>query len=156
VGTPDIRDAERLQGFPTDWTKPAESMGRASVRWKLVGNAVSVRASEWIGKRLAKPGKIGDFIVMPLKSEGSWPTAAWNIGDGRMHVAASEWPVRHKYQSLENFLLHPLVPLSAKATAGFLGRAERGGLRFPPSFLNTLRTHLAQVQDTKQRVARAA
>ena len=25
---PDIRDAERLQGFPEDWTKPAEELGR--------------------------------------------------------------------------------------------------------------------------------
>src|SRR5690606_35704194 len=37
VVTPDIRDAERLQGFPADWTQPAETVARKSVRWKLVG-----------------------------------------------------------------------------------------------------------------------
>src|SRR5262245_10374675 len=29
---PDIRDAERLQGFPQDWTKPAERVARGSLR----------------------------------------------------------------------------------------------------------------------------
>ena len=149
VGTPDIRDAERLQGFPTDWTKVVESVARPSARWKLVGNAVNVRAAEWIGKRLAKPGAVGDFRVRPLVSTKSWPTAAWNLGNGRVQVEASEWPVKRTYQSLDNFLRHPLVPLSIKATSGFLGRAERGGLRFPPDFLKTLRDHLATMHETQ-------
>src|SRR6185312_9475478 len=41
---PELRDAERMQGFEADWTKPAESIsgrGRGH-RWKLVGNAVTV------------------------------------------------------------------------------------------------------------------
>ncbi|NUS37571.1 MAG: DNA (cytosine-5-)-methyltransferase [Lysobacter sp.] len=143
VGTPDLRDAERLQGFPTDWTKPAEKVARTSARWKLVGNAVNVRAAEWIGKRMVDPGNVCDYDTKPLAVGKSWPTAAWNVGEGRVKVSASEWPVLRKYQSLESFLLHPLTPLSVKATAGFLGRAERGGLRFPPEFLKTLRAHLA-------------
>src|SRR5204862_5046434 len=42
IGTPEIRDAERLQGFEADWSLPAlEASGlRRSHRWKLVGNAV--------------------------------------------------------------------------------------------------------------------
>lgn len=156
VGTPDLRDAERLQGFPIDWTKPAETVARRSSRWKLVGNAVSVRAAEWIGKRMAKPGDIGDFHVAPLDPAKSWPTAAWNVGEGRMRVEASEWPVLRAYQSLESFLIHPLAPLSEKATAGFLSRAERGGLRFPPEFLRTLRNHLAGMRDAGSRTVRAA
>ncbi|WP_199268771.1 DNA cytosine methyltransferase [Cognatiluteimonas profundi] len=156
VGTPDLRDAERLQGFPSEWTKPAERVARTSARWKLVGNAVNVRAAEWIGKRLAKPGELGEFIVTPMNVGKSWPVAGWNMGDGRMQVAASEWPVVRKYQSLENFLLHPLTPLSAKATAGFLSRAERGGLRFPPQFLKTLQAHLTGMQNVTPRKARIA
>ena len=41
---PEIRDTERLQGFPADWTLPALDGGRvrSGHRWKLVGNAVSV------------------------------------------------------------------------------------------------------------------
>ena len=39
---PDIRDAERLQGFDADWTLPPSDRPAQGVRWKLVGNAVSV------------------------------------------------------------------------------------------------------------------
>ncbi|MBN8605242.1 MAG: DNA (cytosine-5-)-methyltransferase, partial [Planctomycetes bacterium] len=39
IVTPDIRDAERLQGFPADWTRLANDIGRKASRWKLVGNA---------------------------------------------------------------------------------------------------------------------
>ena len=46
VGSPDIRDAERFQGFPVDWTKAAEEIAKPSVRWKLVGNAVTVNTVE--------------------------------------------------------------------------------------------------------------
>ena len=53
---PGIRDVERLQGFEADWTAPAESVARASVRWSLVGSAVSVPVAEWLGQRLANPG----------------------------------------------------------------------------------------------------
>lgn len=44
ITTPDIRDAERLQGFEPDWTRPALDIEgvRRGHRWKLVGNAVSV------------------------------------------------------------------------------------------------------------------
>ena len=39
---PDIRDAERLQGFPEDWTVAANAdNGRTARRWALVGNAVT-------------------------------------------------------------------------------------------------------------------
>ena len=33
IVTPDIRDAERLQGFSPDWTAPAEAVVRPSWRW---------------------------------------------------------------------------------------------------------------------------
>src|SRR5690606_34087803 len=66
VVLPDIRDAERLQGFPADWTKPAEKVARPGVRWKLVGNAVSVLAAEWIGRRMVKPGRVLDFPLYAM------------------------------------------------------------------------------------------
>ena len=55
--TPDLRDAERLQGFPVDWTASAEEVAKAGERWRLVGNSVSVPAAAWIGRRLAIPGR---------------------------------------------------------------------------------------------------
>src|SRR5262245_38452626 len=45
---PDIRDAERLQGFPEGWTTSAPER----LRWSLVGNAVTVPVAQWLGRRL--------------------------------------------------------------------------------------------------------
>ena len=59
IVTPDVRDAERLQGFPANWTKPVMNVSkRVGDRWKLIGNAVSVPMARWIGKRLERPGAI--------------------------------------------------------------------------------------------------
>jgi DNA (cytosine-5)-methyltransferase 1 len=146
VVTPDIRDAERLQGFPADWTKPAELVTKKGGRWKLIGNAVSVPAAAWIGRRLRIPGLPLDFDTSPLQNNHQWPTAAWNIGEGRARVFASEWPVRYKYTPLEPFLRFPTAALSAKATAGFLSRAESARLRFVPGFLDAIRAHLNRMQ----------
>ena len=72
--TPDIRDAERLQGFAVDWTRPAETVRRRSFRWKLVGNAVSVPVAKWVGDRLAKPSMPAvagiPFVPGELQVEG--------------------------------------------------------------------------------------
>lgn len=140
VVVPDIRDAERLQGFPSNWTKPAENVARAGSRWKLVGNAVSVPASTWVGKRLLQPGIVLDLPHARLRST-RWPTAAWNVGEGRVSVDVSEWPMRRPHSALATFLRFPARPLSARATSGFLRRTERSGLNFPTGFLDALRTH---------------
>jgi DNA (cytosine-5)-methyltransferase 1 len=145
VVTPDIRDAERLQGFPAGWTKPAERVAKKGARWKLVGNAVSVPAAAWVGRRLAKPGRILEFATSPMGESKRWPTAAWNVGDGRMAVAASEWPVKKRYMSLDAFLKYERPPLSAKATSGFLRRTKVARLRFPPGFIDALQEHLRRM-----------
>lgn len=142
IVTPDIRDAERLQGFASDWTKPAENVGRASLRWKLVGNAVSVPVAKWVGSRLATPGPFDLHDVRPVIAGRAWPTNAWNVGAGRLTAAVSEWPKRYKRASLESFLNYEPKPLSARATAGFLKRTEQGSLNFPQGFLEAIRRHL--------------
>jgi len=149
VVTPDIRDAERLQGFPTNWTKPAERVAKKGSRWKLVGNAVSVPAATWVGRRLARPGTPLKFVTFSLGESKQWPSAAWNVGEGRMMVMASEWPVRKRYVPLDAFLRHEPTPLSAKATAGFLRRTEVATLRFPPGFLEAIRNHLRRMTGEK-------
>jgi DNA (cytosine-5)-methyltransferase 1 len=146
IGTPHIKDAERLQGFPPNWTKPVENVGRQSERWRLVGNAVNVRSAEWIGRRLANPRKVLEFETLPMRKPGPWPLSAWNIGDGRYAVKASEWPVARKYLGLEEFLRFAPTPLSPKATKGFLKRAENSGLRLDPKLLPALRTHVWQLE----------
>jgi DNA (cytosine-5)-methyltransferase 1 len=146
VVTLDIRDAERLQGFSADWTRPAEAVSKRGTRWRLVGNAVSVPAARWIGRRMLHPRAALSFITTPFKVDGTWPTAAWNVGDGRVRVTASEFPVRYVQRPLQQFLKYPPIELSAKATAGFLRRTERANLRFPPGFLDTLKKHLLRMQ----------
>jgi DNA (cytosine-5)-methyltransferase 1 len=147
--TPDIRDAERLQGFDADWTQPADELpkSRAGNRWKLVGNAVSVPLSTWVGQRLLDPKRYefaGDDV---LQEDDSWPTAAWGI-DGKAHRAdMSEWPVSMPYVGLADFLEYPVKPLSERAASGFLSRAERSGLRFVESFLDDVAVHIESLRE---------
>ncbi|MEH0198611.1 DNA (cytosine-5-)-methyltransferase [Caulobacter sp. CCNWLY153] len=75
VVTPDIRDAERLQGFDENWTMPAAEVGRASLRWSLIGNAVSTPVARWLGEKLAKPGIYETSRDKPLRASGSWPAS---------------------------------------------------------------------------------
>jgi DNA (cytosine-5)-methyltransferase 1 len=144
VVTPDIRDAERLQGFRANWTRPAEKVARGSVRWKLIGNAVTVDVAEWLGQQFLRLGGDIDVEGRPMKPGQSWPRAAWNVGKGRFEALLSTWPVRRKAAPLAGFLRYPTSPLSAKATAGFLERTRRSTLRFPDGFLTRLEKHLAR------------
>ncbi|MEY2936625.1 MAG: hypothetical protein RL033_7374 [Pseudomonadota bacterium] len=146
VVTPDIRDAERLQGFAADWTLPAQTAVRRGQRWKLVGNAVTVDVAAWIGERLRNPGPLVVEAGPALKRGAPWPKAAWNVGEGRHAVLASEWPVRVPAPPLHTFLEYPPDPLSLRATAGFLRRTDGSSLRFPEGFLHTIRRHLAHMQ----------
>lgn len=146
IVTPDIRDAERLQGFEPDWTacwSDVESK-RMGPRWKMVGNAVSVPVAAWVGERLATGGEPVEPGT-PLESLKAWPGAAW--GDkkaGRFAVSRTEWPKRTKGPGLARFLNYQGKPLSAKATAGFLSRARASSLRFQSGFLEALDAHLAR------------
>lgn len=148
VVTPDIRDAERLQGFPVDWTMPAEEVARPSLRWSLVGNAVSVPVAEWLGSRLSVPGVYERDRDRPL-AEGRWPKAARFDGDRRHRVEIGMFPVWRERPPLAEFLHHDGKPLSARATRGFLSRAERSTLRFVPGFLERLRDHLRRMEGEK-------
>ena len=148
IVTPDVEDTERLQGFPRNWTKPAEAIGKKSSRWKLVGNAVSVRSATWLGRQMLRPGVPLEFDTAPMRDHRHWPTAAWNIGQGRIRVTASEWPIRWAYKPLEQFLTkHRLSLLSPKATRGFLSRTERAKLIFPEGFIDALKAHLEVTTD---------
>ena len=142
LGTPDIRDAERFQGFEGDWTIAASDEHRASLRWKLVGNAVSVDAADWIGKKLRSPRVYDSSTDAPIDMKKTWPNAAWSIDGKRYTSRVSTHPVKLSAPSLNNFLKHDLKPLSARATNGFLKRAHKGSLKFPAGFLETLEQKL--------------
>ena len=57
IVTPNITEAERLQGF--DAMDSASGVGLQSQgnAWKLVGNAVTVGVAEWVGSRLRSPDR---------------------------------------------------------------------------------------------------
>ncbi len=147
VVTPHLRDAERMQGLEPGWTDASEAVMKKGHRWKLVGNAVTVDAAEWIGRRLREPGVTGrDVKSSPLLREGAWPKAAFNVGEGRRRAEVSAWPKRAERLPLHEWLEHPTALLSHKATAGFFSRAQRSPLRFPAGFLERIGRHLERMQ----------
>ncbi len=146
VVTPDIRDAERLQGFDADWTRPAETVARPSMRWSLVGNAVSVPVARWLGRRLAAPGEYVLSRDSDLARHGRWPRSARFDGTRRLAVEVNSFPEWHERPPLASFLRFPGKPLSARATRGFLARTEKSSLRFVPQFLDRLRSHLQKME----------
>jgi DNA (cytosine-5)-methyltransferase 1 len=136
---PDVRDAERLQGFPIDWTAAAPER----LRWSLIGNAVTAPVAAWLGNRLAEPGRYDrsrDRVW--ISSNGAFPKAARFDGSTRRIVEIGPFPLWAKREPLHRFLKHAGAPLSARATAGFLSRAEASTLRFVPGFLDAVRSHL--------------
>lgn len=142
---PDIRDAERLQGFDADWTKPAESVGRPSLRWSLVGSAVSVPVSRWIGDRLHHPGEFDGGRCRDFPESGKLPRAALGGVDGRCGVEISPDPLGIRPRHLEEFLEYAGDPLSPRATEGFYTRANSAKLRFAEGFLEAVDRHFKSV-----------
>lgn len=138
--TPDIRDAERLQGFPANWTRPAESAGRASFRWTLVGNAVSVPVARWIARRLMKaPSAAPRLQEAELPRNAPWPNAAYGGPKiGRFAVAQGNFPVLRVQRHLHEFLNFEAKPLSPRAAEGFMGRLLRSTLSRPRAFERAL------------------
>ena len=148
IVTPDIRDAERLQGFPSDWTMPAESVKRRSFRWSLVGNAVSVPVAMWLGGLLTFPGSYDVSRDRVLAEHDRWPKAARFDGTNRHAVSISTTPVCEPRPCLHEFLEFGGAPLSPRATAGFLRRIEASSLRFVAGFKEAVRDHLKRMQNS--------
>lgn len=146
VVTPDLRDAERLQGFEADWTAPASTVARASLRWSLVGNAVTVPVAHWLGGRLARPGSYETTRDRPIAKAARWPKAARFDGARRWEVTIGRFPVWRERSPLAEFLKYTGKPLSVRATRGFLSRTERSSLRFVPGFLEKLKSHSARME----------
>jgi DNA (cytosine-5)-methyltransferase 1 len=140
---PSIEAGEKLQGFDPGWTDTA---GRDGVRWKLVGNAVTVPVAQWIGARLVFPSELVGVDRRPLVKGGRWPAAASSVGRDREAWGLSESPidVRGRTVSLAALLrVQGADALSHKATAGFTQRLKRSTLRHPVAFMQDLEAHLA-------------
>jgi DNA (cytosine-5)-methyltransferase 1 len=149
IVTPTIEDAEALQGFRRGWTRSGVLQGRRNgARWKLVGNAATTGVSAWVGSRLVAPSE-PEIAQNAQLCEGSrWPVAAYGHKGRAWAVPISMWPIRKRYRHLLD-VVDPstAVPLSPRATAGFLARTERSFLRFDPEFLVAMKEHLRAVAD---------
>lgn len=152
---PGIEDAERLQGFEAAWSAPAEKVERSGARWGLIGSAVSVPVAHWLGRRLKRPGSFDSGRLIPFLLSGKAPRAARFDGRRRDAVHISVDPLGIRPPSIVEFLRHTEGQqlLSAKATAGFLGRTRRARLRFVPGFIAAVEHHLAAMGGTVPSVA---
>ncbi|WP_342703281.1 DNA (cytosine-5-)-methyltransferase [Burkholderia arboris] len=152
VITPSANDAERLQGFPDGWTDfegVVDENGHVfnkRRRWMLIGNAVNVAVSTWLGEQLATQRPYEGEPGTPLVEGKSWPAAAWFDGKVRYEVPIGTWPVNEDRQPLARFLNHSGAPLSLRATAGFYKRICESTLRFKPGFKEAIAAHLKRME----------
>lgn len=138
--TPDICDAERLQGFKPEWTRPAASVPglRRGVRWKLVGNAVCVPMVAWIARRLAKAVGNESWEEKKLSEHARWPTAGWGDSSGVHKCFVGEYPISLPRQRLHKFLQYKPHHLSRRAAMGFRNRLAASRLQYPKELLRDL------------------
>lgn len=142
-GTPSIQDAERMFGFPADWTKPADAVStRSGVRWKLVGNTICVPMVDWVIEQVMDPRGLKAETRSLARGE-RLPIAAFGSGKKRTAVLASTWPLAAPGPSLSTFLQHQLKPLSVRAASGFYSRAmESTAIRFADGFLESMEKYI--------------
>ncbi len=150
VVTPAIEDAERLQGFAAGWTEPAAEVARASLRWSLVGNAVSVPVACWLGRRLAEPGAHDRARDRTFPTRKAWPRAARFDGDRGHAVEIADCPTWAARPALTEFLHYEPKLLSVRATQGFHDRTLRSSLRFPEGFRERLRAHIEAMNELER------
>lgn len=160
---PTIEDGEALQGLPRGWTAPAVVPGEPDLRWKLVGNAVTVGVGQWLGLCITALASITDMSTSPSDSRptdgtdpGHTPSAAtlnrdrrWPpSGHGGTHGAwastAGPYPFTSDPQALGE-VVDPAKarPLSHRATNGFLSRLDESGRAVPQAFYSDLEAHQA-------------
>lgn len=146
AGTPHIEDGERLQGFEPGWTLAAsgDALPKEGIRWKMVGNAVSVPAARWVGEALTTPASAyGELPIAPMPRRGSVPPAAYGgPSTAWTAVAASTHVQRSRHDRLGEFLIRDRKPLSARALRGYIRRAEEGRKYLPASFIGALKVQL--------------
>lgn len=143
-GTPDIRDAERLQGFPEDWTLSAMELpgAKRGDRWHLVGNAVCVNMSHWLASRINDPREYNKELFKEIHRK-KWPKAAYGYGGHVFEVNVGTWPVNNHTEALKTFIKYPLKPMSLKGIKGFYSRAINSELiNYPDRFIKSMETYI--------------
>jgi DNA (cytosine-5)-methyltransferase 1 len=105
-----------------------------------------VPVAKSLGESLSCPSNYDLTRDRLLPQDGRWPRAARFDGRRRCAVSISATPLWRNRPPLHEFLRFGTVPLSARATAGFLGRIESSSLRFVTGFKEAVRDHLRQMQ----------
>jgi len=140
---PGIADAERMQGFPADWTDIPEHIA-ARARWKLVGNAVSVPVVRWIAERIKSRSTLPDITDLRTEKRTGHNAATGGPNLPVTHYYfPSEGPAGARLGRLTDFMSLDGDPLSLRAARGFLSRIERSSLRTHPEFIPQLREYVA-------------
>lgn len=143
-GTPQIEDAERLQGFPEDWTRVFEEGSNNNYRWKLIGNAVNPKVSEWLAKRILIHETYSTKNDSVL-SNSKWPNAAYSYNNKVFAANVSVFPESHHMVPVHQFINKSFKALSYRASMGFYNRAISSSLiKYPPEFLNSLQVFISQ------------
>jgi DNA (cytosine-5)-methyltransferase 1 len=138
--TPGIRDAERLQGFSSNWTRTEDDSPRtARGRWRMVGNAVSVPVAEWLGNRIKSESTIRN--IKSMKSVKSANAGMGGPNEQPRSILVSESPSTSRYVTLDNFELRFPTPLSQRAALGFFDRVTNSSLRVDKNFVKDLRDY---------------
>jgi DNA (cytosine-5)-methyltransferase 1 len=99
-----------------------------------------------MGRQLQTPSEYDEGRNRPLVPGGSWPKAAWGRKGEAYRVEISAWPERRVHQHLADFLRFDPMPLSARATEGFLKRIRASRLTFPRGFEDDIVAHLGRVR----------
>lgn len=150
-GTPDIKDAERLQGFPEDWTISVTDLPnpRRGDRWHLVGNAVCVNMSHWLASRISNPGDYNEELFKEIHRK-KWPIAAYGYEGHVFEVSVGTWPVDNHTEELKEFIKYPLKPLSLKGIKGFYSRAVNSELiNYPDRFIKSMEIYIRNKEEQK-------
>lgn len=149
---PSVEDAEAMQGFDRGWTNVEHlSSRRNGPRWKLVGNAVTVGVSRWVGSRLLSPG---DPVVELRDWEpgrGAWPAAATgSAGRIQVPVDLSEFPTHVGYNHLAQMIdASAAEALSLRGAKGFWNRLQQGNLGRYPGFRADVQEHIDALERTQ-------
>ena len=153
--TPAIEHAEALQGFEPNWTTVVDGLHgfRPSMRWKLVGNAVSVPVSRWVARRIKQPADpVVDLHAKPIPSGSKWPKAGCGQDGQRYEVDCTEFPASVPYTPLSKLIRNSPAkpqPLSVRASSGILTRLKRSSLRTDSDLLPSLQQWVEQYQSDK-------
>jgi DNA (cytosine-5)-methyltransferase 1 len=140
IATPNVKDAERLQGFPVNWTAvPGQPRSHERSRSRLIGNAVSVPVARWVASRIAQPGSSAPKKESVIRTTDAWPRAAFGWNRRRYEVALE--PMAPRHVPILDFLRYDVTLLSFAATRGFRMRYEGSTLRKDLGFLRALRDH---------------